>query len=256
MAKSKPPKTYTITPELIPVDACQTRTDNRSLAGDDVSELAESIRAVGLLHPIHVRRVGDAFEILAGVRRWNAFQLNGTAKIPAVIHADADESTAEAIRTIENDQRRDPSALDTARALRRVRNEDGLTYEGDAAQTGIGLSRVKKYLGLWQGSDAVLQAIDKHQLNLKMAYELVCFEKHRGELAARRLLPKVAAGDVSAADVRRARQGTDKPAAKKASRDPWPSLKRRIAKLIAEDPERARHELAEALATLAPEAKA
>jgi ParB family transcriptional regulator, chromosome partitioning protein len=115
----------------------RTRMDEGSLA-----ELAESIRAQGVIQPITVRALGDAapgeYEIIAGERRFRAAQLAGLKEVPVQVREVSDENAA-VIALIENIQREDLNPLEEAQGVRRLLDEFGLTHE-QAAQS-IGRSR-------------------------------------------------------------------------------------------------------------------
>src|SRR3546814_11841644 len=90
---------------------------------DKLAELAESIRAQGVIQPIVVRELPDrTFEIIAGERRWRASRLAGLAEIPAVVRL-ADDRTVVAMALIANIQRADLNPLEQAQALQRPIDE-------------------------------------------------------------------------------------------------------------------------------------
>lgn len=104
-----------------------------------LAELAESIKAQGVVQPIVVRAVGQGrYEIVAGERRWRAAQRAGLTNIPVVIR-DLTERQAMAIALVENIQRADLNALEEAEALKKLIDECGLTHE--ACATAVGKSR-------------------------------------------------------------------------------------------------------------------
>ncbi|MBV8742632.1 MAG: ParB/RepB/Spo0J family partition protein, partial [Sinobacteraceae bacterium] len=120
----------------------QPRIDMRP---ETLQELADSIKAQGVVQPIVVRPLAAAtpgtsqrYEIIAGERRWRAAQMAGLADIPAVIRRIPDEA-AIAVALIENIQRENLNPIEEARALHRLVEEFGLTHE-DAA-TAVGRSR-------------------------------------------------------------------------------------------------------------------
>lgn len=114
----------------------RTRMDEGALA-----ELADSIRAQGIMQPILVRPV-DAlrgkYEIIAGERRFRAAQLAGLTEVPVLVKDVADEHAA-AMALIENIQREDLNPLEEAQGVKRLIEEFGLTHE--QAATAIGRSR-------------------------------------------------------------------------------------------------------------------
>ena len=115
----------------------QPRTDFDPAA---LQELADSIKAQGVVQPIVVRPFGpDKYEIVAGERRWRAAQLAGLAEIPALVREIPDEA-AIAVALIENIQRQDLNPLEEAAALKRLTEEFGMTHQEVA--DAVGRSRV------------------------------------------------------------------------------------------------------------------
>ena len=104
-----------------------------------LQELADSIKAQGVVQPIVVRSVGaDRYEIVAGERRWRASQLAALDTIPAIVRDISDE-TAIAMALIENIQRESLNPLEEARALKRLQTEFDLSQQEVA--TAVGKSR-------------------------------------------------------------------------------------------------------------------
>ena len=108
-----------------------------------LAELADSIRARGVLQPIRVRRHGDGFQIVAGERRFRAAQLAGLRELPAVV-VEQDESQAYVDALIENIQREDLNPIDRAEALKHLRVNLGL-QSWEAVGQAIGLTRQSVY---------------------------------------------------------------------------------------------------------------
>lgn len=106
---------------------------------DSLTQLADSIRAQGIMQPILVRQVSpERFEIIAGERRWRAAQLAGLQEVPVLVREIADES-ALAMSLIENIQRENLNPLEEANGIQRLLDEFGLTHQ--AAAQAIGRSR-------------------------------------------------------------------------------------------------------------------
>lgn len=104
-----------------------------------LQELADSIKAQGVMQPIVVRSIGaDRYEIVAGERRWRASQLAALDTIPAMVRDISDE-TAIAMALIENIQRENLNPLEEARALKRLQTEFDLSQQEVA--TAVGKSR-------------------------------------------------------------------------------------------------------------------
>ena len=112
----------------------RTRMDPGSL-----EELAASIKAQGVMQPIMVRPVGeDAFEIIAGERRWRAAQIAGLAEVPCLVREIPDEA-ALAMSLIENIQREDLNPLEEAGGIQRLIDEFDMTHQ--QAADAVGRSR-------------------------------------------------------------------------------------------------------------------
>jgi ParB family chromosome partitioning protein len=111
----------------------RTQMDSESL-----QELADSIRAQGLMQPILAREITGGYEIIAGERRWRAAQLAGLTEIPVLVREVADDAVA-AMALIENIQREDLNAIDEAHGLQRLIQEFGMTH--DAVAQAVGKSR-------------------------------------------------------------------------------------------------------------------
>ncbi len=133
----------------------RTRMDETSLA-----ELAESIKARGVIQPVIVRPVGDSqFEILAGERRWRAARMAGLQVVPAVVREVPDEA-ALGIGLIENIQREDLNPLEEALGLQRLIREFKLTHDEVAKAIGrsrTGVTNLLRLLELAAPVQAMLQ---------------------------------------------------------------------------------------------------
>ena len=136
----------------------QPRLDMRP---ESLTELAESIKAQGIVQPIVVRPVGtpgptesQRSEIIAGERRWRAAQLAGLADIPAIVRRVPDEA-AVAMSLIENIQRENLNPLEEARALERLGTEFDLTHQEAAEAVGRSRVTVSNLLRLLELADEV-----------------------------------------------------------------------------------------------------
>jgi ParB family chromosome partitioning protein len=102
---------------------------------DRLQELAQSIRANGVIQPLIVRRHGERYQLVAGERRWRAAKLAGLPDVPAVVREFSDDSLLE-VTLIENIQREDLNAIEIAHAFERLQKDLGLTHEEIARRTG------------------------------------------------------------------------------------------------------------------------
>ncbi len=125
----------------IPVDEIRTNPRQTRQVFDEakLAELAASIEEVGLVQPIVVRQVGDAYELISGERRLRAFQALGRQRIPALVREMAEVEAAATV-LIENIQRENLSPLEEAEAYRKLLEEFQLTQEEVARR--VGKSRV------------------------------------------------------------------------------------------------------------------
>lgn len=146
----------------------RTRMDEVAL-----QELAESIKAQGLVQPVVIRRLKTGnYELIAGERRWRASQLAGLKEIPAVIR-DIPDQAAAAMALIENIQREDLNALEEANALKRLINEFGLTHQQIANVLGRSRTTVTNLLRLIDLCDEVKMLLDERQLEMGHARALL-----------------------------------------------------------------------------------
>ena len=118
---------------------------------DAIADLADSIKAQGVIQPILVRPVPDGeFEIIAGERRWRAAQLAGLESVPVLVR-DVRDELALAMALIENIQREDLNPLEEAQGIQRLVAEFGMTHEAAAAAVGrsrSGVTNLLRLLGL------------------------------------------------------------------------------------------------------------
>ena len=143
--KSKPMAEMTeISLSAIIPNPTQPRTEFDEVA---LEELAESIRQLGLIQPITVKRDGDKYIIISGERRWRASQKAGLEVIPAYVR-EVDDTTLHAMALVENIQREDLNAIEISLGMQRLIEECGLTQEALAERLGKKRSTVANYLRL------------------------------------------------------------------------------------------------------------
>jgi ParB family transcriptional regulator, chromosome partitioning protein len=175
--------------KTLPVDLLkrgryQPRLDMRE---ETLTELAESIRAQGIVQPIVVRSVEpDAgaearYEIVAGERRWRAAQLAGLHEVPVVIREIPDEA-AVAVALIENIQRENLNPLEEAGALKRLIEEFGMTHARAAEAVGRSRASVTNLLRLLELPEPVRDMLARRELDMGHARALLGLESSRAEL--------------------------------------------------------------------------
>ena len=152
----------------------RTRMDPQSIA-----ELADSIKAQGLIQPILVRPIENGkYEIIAGERRWRAAQLAGLTQIPVVIRAVPDKS-ALAMALIENIQREDLNPLEEATGIQRLVDEFDMTHDAAAQAVGRSRSAVTNLLRLLNLSKAVQDLLMQGKIEMGHARALLAVSGSR-----------------------------------------------------------------------------
>jgi ParB family chromosome partitioning protein len=130
-----------------------------------LEELAASIRANGIIQPLIVRRQEGQFQLVAGERRWRAAKLAGLAAVPVVIQEIADPLLLE-IALIENIQREDLNAIETARAYERLGRDLGLSQEEIGRRTGKDRTSITNALRLLKLPHEVQLLLAEHRLSM------------------------------------------------------------------------------------------
>ena len=179
----------------LPVDLLQRgkyqpRIDMRQ---ETLQELADSIKAQGVVQPIVVRPLDDAasgagharYEIIAGERRWRAAQLAGLHEIPAVVRRVPDEA-AIAMALIENIQRENLNPLEEARALDRLITEFDMTHATAAEAVGRSRAAVSNLLRLLELADEVKTLVEHRELEMGHARALLGLENEAAAGRSRR----------------------------------------------------------------------
>lgn len=139
----------------------RTNMDEAALA-----ELAESIKAQGIMQPILARPIADdRFEIIAGERRWRAAQLAGLTEVPVLIRKVPDES-ALAMSLIENIQRENLNPLEQALGIQRLINEFGMTHQTAGEALGNSRSTISNLLRLLNLSTTVQELMMQGKIDM------------------------------------------------------------------------------------------
>ena len=145
----------------------------RDMNQEALEELANSIRAQGVMQPIVVRPVGpNKYEIIAGERRWRASQLAGLDTVPVVIREVPDEA-AIAMALIENIQREDLNPMEEAMALSRLQQEFELTHQQIADAVGKSRATVTNLLRLMALRDDVQRMLEHGDIEMGHARALL-----------------------------------------------------------------------------------
>jgi ParB family chromosome partitioning protein len=145
----------------------------RGISSERLEELANSIRAQGVIQPIIVRYLPNGrYEIVAGERRWRAAQLAGLSDIPAIVREIPDEA-AMAIALIENIQRENLNPIEEALALQRLSEEFSMTHHQLAEAVGKSRATVTNLLRLLTLTDEVKRMLEQGDLEMGHARALL-----------------------------------------------------------------------------------
>ena len=141
-----------------------------------LSELANSIKEIGIIQPITLRQMPDAkYQIIAGERRWRASQIAGLATIPAYIRTVEDESVME-LALVENIQREDLNAIEIALAYEHLSETTGMTQEKIAERVGKSRAAVTNYMRLLKLPAQVQMALKNKDIDMGHARALLSLD--------------------------------------------------------------------------------
>ncbi len=143
---------------------------------ESLNELAESIKEIGLIQPITIRKIGeDKYQIIAGERRFRAAQLAGLDSIPAYIRKAKDEGMLE-MALVENIQREDLDAIEIALSYRRLMEELEFTQEELSSRVGKKRSTIANYLRLLKLPAIVQKGLIEKQISMGHARAIINIE--------------------------------------------------------------------------------
>jgi ParB family chromosome partitioning protein len=175
----------------------------KDMAADALATLADSIRSQGIVQPLIVRATGkDAYEIIAGERRWRAAQMAELTEVPAVVREIADQ-TAAAVALIENIQREDLNPLEEAEALARLTEEYELTQAQTAEAVGRSRASVTNLLRLLELGAETKRLLRTGKLAMGHARALLALKGRQQAEAARTIADKGMSAREAEALVRR-----------------------------------------------------
>ncbi len=203
----------------IPVDLLQRspyqpRTD---FGQEALQELANSIRAQGVVQPVVVRPLEDGnYQIIAGERRWRAAQMAGLHEVPAVVRQ-IDDQGAMCLALIENIQRQDLNPLDEARGISRLLDEFEMTHDAIAEAVGKSRSTISNLLRLLELSAPVKKMLESGDIEMGHGRALLSLNAEQQLEAARQVARQDLSVRATEALVRKLQSG---PAPKKKSSAP------------------------------------
>ena len=162
----------------------RTQFDDEAL-----QELASSIRQLGVIQPITVKKQGEQYIIISGERRWRASQIVGLETLPAYIR-EADDENLHAMALVENIQRQDLNAIEIALCMQRLIDECGLTQEAMAEKVGKKRSTVSNYMRLLNLPNEVQLALKEGLITMGHAKAIAGIDAEQQLWALKRCLKK------------------------------------------------------------------
>ena len=162
----------------------RTQFDEEALA-----ELADSIKQLGVIQPITVKKSGEQYIIISGERRWRAAKQVGVERLPAYIR-DVDDENLHAMALVENIQRQDLNAIEIALGMKRLIEECGLTQEAMADKVGKKRSTVSNYMRLLNLPNEVQLALKEGLISMGHAKAIASIEDEQQVTALKRCIKK------------------------------------------------------------------
>ena len=147
----------------------------REFDQEALQELANSIRELGIIQPITLRKVANRYQIIAGERRWRASQLAGRQKIPAYI-VDVEDQGVMEMALVENIQREDLNAIEIALAYQHLAEATGMTQAKISDRVGKSRAAVTNYLRLLKLPAQVQMALKNHEIEMGHARALLAID--------------------------------------------------------------------------------
>jgi ParB family chromosome partitioning protein len=175
----------------LPIDHIQRGKyqPRREMDTQALDELAESIRAQGIIQPLIVRPIGDRYEIIAGERRWRAAKIAGLHTVPCLIRSISDES-ALAMALIENIQRENLNPIEESMALQRLLEEFGMTHQQVAQAIGKSRTTITNLLRLLSLPEEIRNLLAQGQLEMGHARALITLPEIHQLKAAQLIMSK------------------------------------------------------------------
>jgi len=193
----------------VDLDKLKAREDQprKNFDDDSLEELANSIKADGVIQPIVVRKVGDKYEIIAGERRFRASKLAGLEKVPIVVKNVSDRKARE-LALVENIQREDLNPIEEAISLKTLMEEYKLTQQELSDIVGKSRSYIANNLRLLNLSDYIKDYLIRGELSPSQGRTLLSLET---EEERKKYLDKLLVKEVNIRDVeKKAKQSKNK----------------------------------------------
>jgi len=189
--------------DLIEPSPYQPRT---RFAEVGLEELAQSIRASGIIQPLVVQKIGSRYQLIAGERRWRAAQRAQLLRVPVVLREVSDEQALE-LTLVENIQREDLNPIEQARAFDRLMEEFHLTQDEVASRTGKDRATVANSVRLLSLEEPLLEWIEEGKITAGHGRALLAVEdrKLRHDLAQKASRGKLTVRQLERMATRRSR---------------------------------------------------
>jgi ParB family chromosome partitioning protein len=149
-----------------------------------LANLAQSVRAHGILQPLVVRSAIQGFELIAGERRWRAARLAGLTKVPAIIRSGVSEEEMLELALVENLQREDLDPIERARGFRSMMESLGITQEEVARKVGLPRASVANHLRLLELPPQIQDAVSNGLIDMGHAKAILAFPSATEQLEA------------------------------------------------------------------------
>ncbi len=149
----------------------------------DLQELAASIRTLGVLQPVLVRRgEGDTYDLVAGERRWRASKLSGLKVVPAIVQEISDQEALE-IALVENIQRADLNPIEEAEAYQRLMNDFSLSQQEISDRVGKDRASVANYVRLLKLPHEVVKLVREGKLSMGHAKAILTVKEPSAQIS-------------------------------------------------------------------------
>lgn len=201
--------------DLIDPSPYQPRTRFRD---ETLEELAQSIRASGIVQPLVARKVGNRYQLIAGERRWRAAQRAALPKVPVIVRSVPDELALE-MTLVENLQREDLNPIEQAHAFQRLTEEFHLTQEEASVRTGKDRATIANAVRLLRLEEPIQAWIEEGRLTAGHGRALLALMDSQERIG---LAKRIARSGMSVRQVERhiARSGRSKPQPPRVQVDP------------------------------------
>jgi len=177
--------------------AANPRQPRKVFDNEELAALADSLAQNGMLQPVLVRRVGEAYELIAGERRLRAAKQAGLTVIPAVVRAAAEEQALE-LALVENIQRRDLNPIEKATAFKDLIDSTGLTQQEAARRLGKKRSSVANMIRLLELPEDIQAVVSRGTISMGHARALLALGDPQQQ---RQLCRRIIAEDLSVRQV-------------------------------------------------------